>query len=110
MDKPDKLIRVGSLDWEIDWDCDLSYHENMGECHYGERLIRIDRNLEGRDERQALLHEICHAIAWSYTITLPRSKKSSKVEESIISQFVGPFLDVMESNPDVAEYLFGTLS
>lgn len=110
-DRP-RDIKVGPFVFNIVWD--------------GAELRRLDR-IDGRDsfgmtlmDRQriviedarplqalqnTLLHEILHAVVWTYDIPMPYQDEEHKMEESFICRFDSPFLLLMKENPQVFAWL-----
>lgn len=99
--KPRKIV-VGSMTFKIIWNQELK--KAKGLCKYVEQEIMIDSRLDEASKRHVLLHEIYHAIWYAYSFT-PRMVRKH-LEEDVVSHFPPAFIDTMDLNPKVREYLF----
>jgi hypothetical protein len=109
--RPDS-VKVGPFVFNIVWN--------------GAELRRLDR-IDGRDSfgmtlmdrhriviedarplsalQNTLLHEILHALVWTYDVPMPYQDDEHKMEEAFVCRFDSPFLLLMKDNPEVFAWL-----
>lgn len=107
MRKPRSVV-VGQMRFKIIWNKDPSVMKKnkcLGMCNFTSYEIWIAADLTEESKRHVFLHEIFHAIWYSYGFN-PRMIRKS-IEEDIVCLFTPTFLQVMDDNPDVTQYLFG---
>ena len=94
-----EYVVIGSLYWKIFWDKDIV--DAIGLCHFDTQEIWIQRDLNPISQKHVFLHELLHAIWYSYNLT-PRK---SELEEDIVSVMTVALLQVLKDNNKVASYL-----
>lgn len=102
--RPDSMY-IASVLWQIDWECDMK-KGYLGYCDSEKYTIRISSSIEKEDiRRSVLLHEISHAIWFSFGFS-PNSKKIYDLEEEVVSFFATTYYDTFVNNLNVAGYIF----
>lgn len=97
--KPPSSVKVGPLVWKILYKRGLK--DAVGETHLRRQVICIEKGVPDSSIKVTLLHEIFHAIAWTYGFH-PDKKD---LEESVVSLFSAAILGVFQDNPEVLAYL-----
>lgn len=104
--KPDKII-ISSLEWSIEWNAKLK-SDTLGLCDAALYTIKISNALEAEDAiRSTLLHEIMHAIYFTYGFR-PSQKDSHDHEEEVVAFLSSALFDTLLRNPAVLSYIFST--
>lgn len=102
--KPEK-ISIASVEWSIDWDAKLKAG-TLGLCDAAVYLIKISSSVEAEDaSRSTLLHEIIHALYFTYGFR-PSQKDAHDHEEEVVAFLSSALFDTMIKNPTVSSYLF----
>ena len=100
MSKPRSVV-IGGLTWKIFWNKDIP--DALGLTHYDSREIWLLKSMDEIDKKSVFLHELLHAIWWSYTLK-PRTDKKH-FEEDVVSQLAPAILHVLQDNKSIAKYL-----
>jgi hypothetical protein len=101
--RPEKII-IASLEWRIDYNAKLGASV-LGMCDAAKYLIQISKTPDIEDVRRAtLLHEVLHAIWFTYGFK-PTADEKHEVEEEIVSFVSSALFDVFACNPDLAAYI-----
>lgn len=96
---------IASVLWEIDWNCDMK-KGFLGYCDCEKYTIRISSSIKKEDiRRSVLLHEISHAIWFSFGFS-PTKADAYESEEEIVSFFSTAYYDTFVNNLNVAGYVF----
>jgi hypothetical protein len=104
-------VQIGSQSWSIverDRKDDLSLTEDSFAYTIArENLIVIDKTVSDSRKRQTLLHEILHAIRYSFgNPTTPKKGEDSDIwEHYFIAMYEEGILLVLRNNPQVLAYL-----
>lgn len=100
-----RTVKVGPHTYELRCDkrarADLAKKHLVGEADTSALVIRLDDRLAESALAETLLHEVLHCI-WDQT---PLRVMDDDLEESIVSAFAPPLLDVLRSNPKFASWL-----
>jgi len=98
-------IEIGSLEWKIDWNADLRSNV-LGVCDSKIFTIKISKKSPTvKIKKSTLLHEILHAIYFTYGFT-PCQKDSHDHEEEVVSFLSSALFDVLSQNPALHYYIF----
>jgi hypothetical protein len=101
---PSKII-VGSVAWKIVWNADLE-NETLGLCESSKYEIHISKTVEALDaKRSILLHEILHAVYFTYGFR-PTQKDHHEHEEEVVSFLASALFDTFARNQDIAAFVF----
>jgi hypothetical protein len=102
--KPIKFI-LASVEWTIEWDAKLK-SGTLGLCDSETYSIKISKSIEREDARRStLLHELMHAIYFTYGFK-PSQKDSHDHEEEVVSLLSSALFDVLFCNANLTSYLF----
>lgn len=108
-----KKVQVGSQTWDIVEKArkgDLSLSEDsFGYTLHRENMIVIDSTAAESRKRQILIHEILHAIRYSFgNPTTPKKTDDAEVwEHYYIAMYEEGLLLVLRDNPELLQYLLG---
>jgi len=94
-------VEIASIEWKIVYS---NKGSDLGNCVHKDQTIIIRSSLPKATMRHVLLHEILHAIWYSYGVN--PDLDPGEVEESIINILSGPLVEVMNNNPQVVKFLF----
>lgn len=97
-------IKIGLSIWEILYESDEYLggdDEHVGLTRPTEHRIYVLGLMPEQSVRTTLLHEILHAIAWTYGF-YPGGKD---IEEAVVSLFAAPLLTILQENDKVRAYL-----
>lgn len=98
-------IYIGSLRWSIDWNAKLK-SGTLGLCESSDFEIKISKHLKSDDsKRSTLLHEIIHAIYFTYGFK-PSQKDAHEHEEEVVAFVSSALYDTLVRNPSVAYFIF----
>jgi hypothetical protein len=104
-------IKIGTQTWEI-VERTKNFDGMLDEGSYGytlsrENLIVIDATAATSRKRQTLLHEILHAIKFSFgnPVTPKKTDEADIWEHYYIAMYEEGVLLVLRDNPEVLEYL-----
>jgi hypothetical protein len=104
VERPDYLY-IGSIRWTIEWDAKLKAG-TLGLCEQAAFTIRISKTPDSEDVRRStLLHEIMHAIWFTYGFR-PSIKDPDDHEEQVVAFLSSGVYDTMVNNLHVAYYIF----
>ena len=101
-------VKVGHADFKIErWNPKDAFSSNRaGECCRITEVIRIDESLSTRQAAAVLVHEIMHAIWWTFSYDYLRGIPDDKDrEEPYVSALSSGLATVMRDNPDVFEWV-----
>lgn len=98
---PPPLIKVFAHTFEIRLCQDNQMHGNVGFCESAELKIDINGSLPRSIQRETLMHELFHAIAYSTNL------KKDNDEERWINCLSMGFFTVLQDNPELKTYLLG---
>jgi hypothetical protein len=106
-----KQVQIGSQTWDI-IERSKALDGMLDEGSYGytqhrENLIIIDATAAPSRKRQTLIHEIFHAIRYSFgNPVLPKKTDDADIwEHYFIGMYEEGMLLVLRDNPDVLQYL-----
>jgi hypothetical protein len=103
-ERPQK-ITIASLTWSIDFNPKLAANV-FGMCDSAKLLIQISSTPDQEEVRRStLLHEIMHALFFTYGFK-PTFDEKTETEEEIVSFMSSALYDTLIKNPDVASYIF----
>lgn len=111
MTKLPSKVQIGSQTWEIIEKArkgDLSLSEDsFGYTMHRENLIVLDSSMSPSRKRQTLLHEILHAIRYSFgsPVTPRKTDEAETWEHYYIAMYEEGLLLVLRDNPEVLDYL-----
>lgn len=104
-------VQIGSQSWDITekprkGDLSLS-EDSFGYTIHRENLIILDSTMSDSRKRQTLLHEILHAIKFSFgnPVTPKKTDDSDVWEHYFIAMYEEGLLLVLRDNPDILAYL-----
>ena len=100
MNKLPSELKIGPITWKITYG--KTGKDAVGLTHSHKNEIIIFHKLNEEQKKVTLLHEILHAIAYTYGF-YPDKKN---LEESVVSIFTVPLLSVFIENPELKKYLF----
>jgi len=100
MKLPEK-IRIAAYDWDIIlWNKSISTaHDSFGRCSPNDLTLEIDETLVPQRMLNTLIHEINHAIYWSYSIA------EEDKEERIVTLFANGWTQIFKDNPEVLTFI-----
>lgn len=108
MSNKPRTVMVGNFKYRIIWNKDakvMKKNKCLGACWLHSQEIWISSALNEESKRHVFLHEIFHAIWYSYGFNPKLVKKT--YEEDTVCLITPAFLQVMDDNPKVRDYLFG---
>ena len=112
MDLP-AIVQIGSQTWQI-VERTKNFDGMLDEGSYGytlhrENMIVLDATCAPSRKRQTLLHEILHAIRYSFgNPTIPKKTDDADVwEHYYIAMYEEGILLVLRDNPEILAYLLG---
>lgn len=97
-------IKIGLSPWKIFYESEEylgGEAEQVGLTRPAEHCIYVYGLMPEQSVRTTLLHEILHAIAWTYGFH-PGGKD---IEEAVVSLFAAPLLTILQENDTVRAYL-----
>lgn len=97
MDRPTS-IKIGPSEWTIKYKKSLGEVVGLTKPHKHEILIEIHPE---QSMRATLIHEILHAICWTYGFY----PDMDELEEAVVSVLAVPLLLLIQDNPDLVAYL-----
>lgn len=107
-------VRVGSQVWDIvekprKGDLSLS-EDSFGYTLHRENLIILDSSMSASRKRQTVLHEILHAIRFSFgnPVTPKKTDEAEIWEHYYIAMYEEGLLLVLRDNPELLAYLLET--
>ena len=102
-------IKIGSQIWEVS---EQKRKHSIDPDHYGftndkDLTIVLDQEMPVSIKRTTLLHEILHAIRFTYggSYAPPRGTTYSEWEHYWIGLYEEPLLQTLRDNPDLVSYL-----
>jgi len=108
IDKP-KKVKIGWKDVKIDY-VDPSFFKNNVDC-YGQYIsrtgtIEIQKEIEGVDLANTVLHEIMHAIVYNSSLNSEGGSLSDgKDEEQVVNSMCNQLMMVFRDNPWLLDFL-----
>lgn len=102
-----KSIKIGTTKWYIDADSRDLPVENIGLCLGSKGQIRIASDVGVEAKPLVLVHELLHALLYSYGIRLNAEDDDNNFmqEELLVDALALPLLEVIRSNPKLLKYL-----
>lgn len=97
MRRPKKVI-IAHTPWKIVYDPELL---DAGLCWHTSHEIHVCSSMPEQGIRSALLHELLHAVAWTYGF----HPDMDDLEESVVSLFSVPVLTLLQENATLRQYL-----
>jgi hypothetical protein len=106
-----KMIKIGTQEWAIvehtSKEDGMLYEDNYGYTLERRNMIVIDRDASDTRKKQVVMHEILHAIRFTF---FTGSKMSSKLnfedtEHYFIGMYEETLLMVFKDNPELLQYL-----
>lgn len=108
-----KKIKIGTQMWEI-VERSSKKDSELNEGTYGYTMdkhnqIVIDQDMPVSRKRTTLLHEVLHAIRFTYGGSTVPSKGTSYMdwEHHFIGIWEEPLVTVLQENPEFADFLLG---
>ena len=114
MSKIPVTIKIGTQDWTIvehtSKEDGMLYEDNYGYTLERRNMIVIDKDASDSRKRQVVMHEILHAIRFTF---FTGSKMAPKLnfddtEHYFIGMYEETLLMVFKDNPQLVEYLLDT--
>lgn len=105
-------VKIGFADYRIDrWAAKESFsRDRRGECCNITNVIRVADGLDDRQAAATLLHEIMHALWWTFKFdNLQAAPAEQDREEPYVSALSSGMATVMRDNPNVFEWVHGAL-
>jgi len=107
--KMPKTVRIGSQVWEIHEESRKTAYDDevYGFCKNKESAIVVDAGLPLSLKRVTLLHELLHAIRFTYGGSFAPNKSTSynEWEHYFIGLYEEPVLSMLRDNPELAAFL-----
>lgn len=100
MSKRPTTVKIGPCNWPITYVKQIGNNE-AGITYQLEHRIEICSNMPEDGIKATLIHEILHAIAWTYGFHLPNRNQ----EEAAVSLFAVPLLTFLRENTKIVQYL-----
>ena len=106
-----KTIKIGTQLWSIEEHTSkedgMLYEDNYGYTLERRNMIVVDKDASDTRKKQVVMHEILHAIRFTF---FTGSKMSSKLsfedtEHYFIGMYEETLLMVLKDNPELLEYL-----
>ena len=108
-----KSIKIGTQVWEVS-EQKRKHNSDFHEGTYGytidkDNTIVLDVEMPVSRKRTTLLHELLHAIRFTYGgVTTPsKSSNFADWEHYFIGLYEEPLITVLQENPDLADFLLG---
>lgn len=96
-----KVIKLGYQDIKI---IEIDFvDDTQGVYRADQSEIRIREGMDKREKLNTVLHELFHAIVYSYGIK--RDFKDDEQEEKLVNVFGNGFTEVLIRNPDLMEFI-----
>ena len=111
MSKLPVTIKVGTQDWTIvehtSKEDGMLYEDNYGYTLERRNMIVIDKDASDSRKKQVLIHEILHAIRFTFFTGNKMAPKLSfeDTEHYFIGMYEETLLMVLQDNPPLVEYL-----
>lgn len=111
MSKLPVTIKVGTQDWTIvehtSKEDGMLYEDNYGYTLERRNMIVIDKDASDSRKKQVLVHEILHAIRFTFFTGNKMAPKLSfeDTEHYFIGMYEETLLMVLQDNPPLVEYL-----
>jgi len=109
-DRPER-VRIGPFVFNITWSqaelmrfCRTDGQDAFGQTHPDTLNIYIDDTRPLVALQNTLVHELLHALLWTYNIPTPVEEGRDK-EEEFVSRMDTPLLLLLKENPVVFEWL-----
>lgn len=104
-----KSVKIGSQVWEIHEESRKTAYDDevYGFCKNKESVIVIDSNMPMSVKRVTLLHEILHAIRFTFggSFTPAKSTTFGEWEHFWIGIFEEPLVMILRDNPELVKFL-----
>lgn len=109
-DRPER-VRVGPFVFNIVWSqadlmkfCRSDGQDRFGQTHLDTHDIYIDDSRPLVALQNTLMHEILHALNWTYNIPTP-ANEGEDAEEQFVCRMDTPLLLLLKDNPEVFAWL-----
>jgi len=106
-----KTIKIGTQEWTIEEHTSkedgMLYEDNYGYTLERRNMIVLDKDASDSRKRQVLIHEIFHAIRFTFFTGNKMAPKLNfeDTEHYFIGMYEETLLMVLKDNPDLVEYL-----
>jgi len=109
MAKMPKTVKLGTQVWEISEQARKTAYDDevYGFTNDKEYVIVIDAGMAPGVKRTTLMHELLHAIRFTFGGSFKPSKSTTydEWEHYFIGLYEEPFMMMLQDNPDLVEYL-----
>ncbi|CAB4128900.1 IrrE N-terminal-like domain containing protein [uncultured Caudovirales phage] len=108
-----KTIKLGTQDWTIvehtSKEDGMLYEDNYGYTLERRNMIVVDKDASDTRKRQVVMHEILHAIRFTFFTGNKMASKLSfeDTEHYFIGMYEETLLMVLKDNPELVAYLTG---
>lgn len=96
-------IRVGPYDYRIEWKDKINDEDDLGLCSNGTHLLKVKNSKNAVLCVDTLLHEIYHAIWWTYGV------HDEDKQERIVSATSTAWTQVFRDNPTLMPWISAKL-
>lgn len=102
-------IKIGTQIWAVvehsSKDDGMLYEDNYGYTLERMNMIVLDKDASDTRKKQVLIHELFHAIRFTFAggSKLPKSS-FEETEHYFIGLYEEPFLMLLKDNPDLVQY------
>jgi hypothetical protein len=106
-----KMIRIGTQEWSIvehsSKEDGMLYEDNYGYTLERRNMIVIDKDASDTRKKQVVMHEVLHAIRFTFFTGNKMGSKLSfeDTEHYFIGMYEETLLMVFKDNPDLLTYL-----
>jgi len=102
-------IKIGTQIWAVvehsSKDDGMLYEDNYGYTLERKNMIVLDKDASETRKKQVLIHEIFHAIRFTFAGGSKLNKASfEETEHYFIGLYEEPLLMVLKDNPDLVQY------
>jgi hypothetical protein len=104
-------IKIGTQDWTVvehtSKEDGMLYEDNYGYTLERRNMIVMDKDASDSRKRQVLMHEILHAIRFTFFTgsKMPTKLNFEDTEHYFIGMYEETLLMVLKDNPQLIEYL-----
>ena len=96
MNNRPKRVKVGVLNYNVDYVQKVDEDDSLGECDYTGQAIKIKENQPFESERDAMLHEFFHAVD---------HMQETNLTEKQVNRMATGILMLLRDNPKFVKYL-----
>ena len=106
-----KMIKIGTQDWTVvehtSKEDGMLYEDSYGYTLERMNMIVLDKEASNSRKRQVLMHEVLHAIRFTFFTGNKMSSKLSfeDTEHYFIGMYEETLLMVFKDNPELLQYL-----